>query len=236
MPGILYLVPTPLGDIAPRDTIPAGTLEIARRLEHWVVETPKVARRFLKAIDLKVPLQSAHLQVLDTNTGAEQLPALLAPLEAGHDVGLVSDAGCPALADPGARLVRLAHARAITVSPLPGPSAVLLALMGSGMNGQRFAFHGYLPVDPAARRRALRDLEQGSRAGDITQIAIETPYRNTRFFEDALAVCDPQTLLGIAIDLTLPCQLVHTRTISGWRGCQLPLDKRPAVFLLYAGR
>lgn len=236
MPGILYLVPTPLGDIAPRETIPAGTLEIARRLEYWVVETPKVARRFLKGIDLQVPLQSAHLEVLDTNTHADRLPALLAPLEAGHDVGLVSDAGCPALADPGARLVRLAHARGITVSPLPGPSAVLLALMGSGMNGQRFAFHGYLPVEPAARRRSLRELEQASRSADVTQIAIETPYRNGKLFEDALAVCDGQTLLGIAVDLTLPDQLVLTRTIADWRGCQPPFDKRPAVFLLYAGR
>jgi len=236
VPGTLHLVPTPLGDVDPVKCLPPMTLQVARRLTHWIVETPKTARRILGRMALDTPLQSLQMQVLDVDTPGGRLASLLEPLLAGNDVGLISDAGSPALADPGAALVRLAHARGIPVSPLPGPSAILLALMASGMNGQRFAFHGYLPVAAPERRRVLTALERTSRRDDVTQIVIETPYRNARLFDDAVAACAEDTLLGIAVDLTLPTQWVATRPIGAWRGRPPDFDRRPAIFLLYAGR
>lgn len=214
--------------------MPAATLQTLERIEHWVVETPKQARRFLKAAGVKLSERKLDFKVLDEHTPDALLPDLLAPALAGFDVGVLSDAGCPAVADPGARLVRLAHTHAVTVAPLVGPSAILLALMGSGLTGQHFAFHGYLPIEPAKRARALRDLERASAEHAQTQIAIETPYRNNQLLAAILRVCKDATSLCIAVDLTLPSQSIATRTIAQWRAARPVLEKRPAVFLLNA--
>ena len=179
------------------------------------------------------PLQQLTLLELNEHTPASALQALIAPLLAGHDVGLISEAGCPAIADPGANLVRLAHQHAIRVRPLTGPSSILLALMGSGLIGQRFTFHGYLPAKLEDRGKALRELEKRSHKDDAAQIFIETPYRNPAMLETLVNTCQADTLLTIACDLTLTSEFIATRKISAWRDNLPDIRKRPAVFLLY---
>lgn len=234
MGATVFLVPSTLGELAPVDTLPAQSLAIMHRLEHWVVETPKQARRFFKLAGIALAERNLDLRILNEHTPEASLADLLAPAIAGFDLGVLSDAGCPAVADPGARLVRLAHERSLSVVPLVGPSAILLALMSSGLTGQRFAFHGYLPIGQAERAKALRDLERSSAELDQTQIAIETPYRNAQLFETILRVCRDQTSLCVAVDLTLPTQFIATRTIAQWRAAPPALHKRLAVFLLNA--
>lgn len=231
--GILYLLPTGLGDGALDNVLPAGSREIAHRLSHFIAENPKSARAFLRQIEYPRPINTTTINVLDKNTPAAAIPALLAPLRAGIDVALVSEAGCPAVADPGALLVRAAHAAGIRVAPLTGPSAILLALMASGLNGQNFAFHGYLPIEKTRRAWHVRDLEQRSRRDDATQIFIETPYRNDAMLQAVLAEGSSQTLLCIATDITQPGEQIITRSIADWRRNIPDLGKRPSVFLLY---
>jgi len=235
-PGTLYLIPSTLGADAPIGTLPEATLEVVRRLEVLVVETPKEARRFLKAAGVTLKDRRIELSVLDKDTPDTRLADLLAPARSGTDTGVLSDAGCPGVADPGARLVRLAHVHDIPVVPLVGPSSILLALMASGMNGQRFAFNGYLPIETSARDAALRALEARSAAQRETQILIETPYRNERLLRAILDICEASTRLCIATDLTLASQQVATRTIARWRGSTPEIAKRPTVFLLQADR
>jgi len=232
--GTLYLVPTPLGDLDPARWLPPATIEVARRLRHWIVETPKDARRVLTRVGIAVPIQSLAIEVLDEHTPDAHITRLAAPLLEGLDVGLMSDAGCPVVADPGARLVRAAHAAAIQVVPLVGPSAVLLALMASGLGGQAFTFHGYLPVEAAQRATALRTIERASGHDRRTQVMIETPYRNARLLDAILEHCRPETLVCVAADLTLPSQFVAMHTVRAWREHRPMLDKRPAVFVLAA--
>jgi 16S rRNA (cytidine1402-2'-O)-methyltransferase len=234
--GTLYLLPSPVGGGAIDTVLPEDVLRRMRTLAHFIVETPKQARRWLRQAGVAVPLQDLHIAVLDEHSRSDDLPALLAPLLQGHDVGMISDAGCPAVADPGAALVRAAHESGVRVVPLVGPSSILLALMASGLNGQRFAFHGYLPVDASARTQRIRELERASRDGDATQVFIETPYRNLRMFEALIATCEPATRLCIACDLTLASERVTMKTVSAWRRAAPDIDRRPAVFLLYAGR
>jgi 16S rRNA (cytidine1402-2'-O)-methyltransferase len=234
-PGTLYLIPSSLGDSAPIAALPEATLDTLRRLDHLVVETPKQARRFLKAAGISLVSRQISFSVLDEHTRESQLPELLAPAIRGSDIGVLTDAGCPGVADPGARLVDLAHRHGVPVAPLVGPSAILLALMGSGLNGQRFAFHGYVPIEATARSVALKALEQRSRVQDETQILIEAPYRNNRLLRAMLDACAAATQLCIATDLTLPSQSIATRTIDRWRSTAVDIDKRPTVFLLYAG-
>lgn len=236
MAGTLYLIPVPLGPpTAPEESLPASVLSTVRPLAHFIVEQPKSARAFLKAIATDVPLQELQLAELNEHTPPEALERLLLPLRAGHDVGLLAEAGCPAVADPGANLVALAQREDIRVVPLIGPSSLLLALMASGLNGQRFAFHGYLPAKESERTRALRDLESESRKRRQTQIWIETPYRNRQLFTTALEVCDPGTRLTLATDLTLSGESVVTRTIREWKEQAPPaIERRPTVFLLLA--
>lgn len=234
--GILYLLPTGLGNAAPDMTLPSGARGIAHRLTHFIAENPKSARAFLKQVEYPRPINTATIHVLDKDTPAAAIPALLAPLLAGIDVALVSEAGCPAVADPGALLVRAAHESAIRVVPLTGPSAILLALMASGLNGQNFAFHGYLPIEKTRRAWHVRDLEQRSRRDDATQIFIETPYRNDAMLQAILAECSPQTLLCIATDITQPDEQIMTHSIADWRRNTPALDKRPSVFLLYCAK
>ncbi len=235
MAGVLYLVPNLLGAVVPEAVLPARTIEIARRLDCWAVETPKAARAFLKSLGVLRPI--AELDILplaDGREAGERDPALAA-LASGHDVGLLSDAGCPGVADPGAALVAGAHARGIRVVPLVGPSAILLALMASGMNGQQFCFHGYLPVKPGARTIALRALEQQSRANARTELCIETPYRNASLLRTMAQTLSAGTRVCIAADLTLATESIECRTAAQWRDVDPHrFDKRPAIFLLQA--
>lgn len=231
-PGSLYLLPTDLGESA-APAIPEATLGQARRLTHFIAENPKSARAFLKRIGYPLPLSAATITTLDKDTPRSAIPELLQPLLEGRDAALVSEAGCPAVADPGALLVHAAHDAGVRVVPLAGPSAILLALMASGLNGQRFAFHGYLPVDAAARAERIRALELRSMRDDATQIFIETPYRNDAMLQALLAHCSGNTLLCVAVDLTLPTECIATRHVAGWRDRLPALNRRPAVFLLY---
>jgi 16S rRNA (cytidine1402-2'-O)-methyltransferase len=235
MPGRLYLVPNLLGLVAPDDVLPARTMAIARGLTHFVVENAKPARQFLKTLGTAAPLQQLDIAEIGERPSRERCIELLAPARAGADVGVLSDAGCPGVADPGALLVAAAHAARISVVPLVGPSAVLLALMASGMNGQGFTFHGYLPVKPDARIEAIRRLEAASHQRGTAELFIETPYRNAALIEALVATCKPGTRLCVAADLTTGSETIESREIRAWRGRDLaPYAKRPAMFVLQA--
>lgn len=236
MTGSLVLVPNLLGGVTPEAVLPAATLARAREITHWVVETPKPARAFLKTIAPDRAVATLSIVPIGADASPAAMQALLAPARDGHDLGLLSDAGCPGVADPGAALVRQAHATAITVFPLVGPSSILLALMASGMNGQRFCFHGYLPADTAGRVTALRRLEAESRAHAQTQLMIETPYRNVALLESMLATLAPATRLCVAADLTLSSETIVCSSVQSWPRRQVPsFAKRPAIFVLDAG-
>ncbi|HUW75420.1 MAG TPA: SAM-dependent methyltransferase, partial [Gallionella sp.] len=185
-PGTLYLIPCTLGDTPADQVLPQHVISVARKLHHFVVEQPKTARQFLSALKPEQPIQALHFATLNEHTAANELPELLAPLLAGHDVGIISEAGCPGIADPGANLVNLAHRNGICVVPLVGPSSILLALMASGLNGQSFAFHGYLPIAEAERNKMISKLEAESSRLKQTQLFIETPYRNERMLSALL--------------------------------------------------
>lgn len=235
MAGTLYLIPVPLGPTPPQDSLHPAVLATIRPLTHFVVEQAKTARAFLKAAGTEQPLQALQLEELNEHTRPDALDRLLAPLRAGHDIGLLSEAGCPAVADPGANLVAAAQQEDIRVVPLIGPSSLLLALMASGLNGQRFAFQGYLPAKEGERLKALRELESESRKRQQTQLFIETPYRNLQMFDGILAACQATTRLTVATDLTLPSESVKTRTIAQWKKQTPPdIERRPTVFLLLA--
>jgi 16S rRNA (cytidine1402-2'-O)-methyltransferase len=232
-PGRLYIIPNTLGTIAPASVLPQRTLDVARGLTHFVAETPKLARQFLKRAGTPHALQSIVIEELSEHTPPQHVAALLAPISTGHDVGLVSDAGCPGIADPGALLVAAAHRVGVSVVPLPGTSAILLALMASGLDGQHFAFHGYLPAKPDTRVAAIKSLDDTIARTGATQLFIETPYRNEALLAALLATCRPQTRLCVAMDLTLDGETVLSHRVSAWRTLQHPpLAKRPAVFLL----
>ncbi|MFH1819814.1 MAG: SAM-dependent methyltransferase [Pseudomonadota bacterium] len=230
MTGSLYLIPVPLGPVSPEGCLPPDTLAVARRLEHFVVERAKTARAHLKAMDHPQPLQSLHLEELNEHTPATAIAALLAPLQVGHDVGLLSEAGCPAVADPGAALVLAAHRANIPVVPLIGPSAILLALMASGLGGQRFAFHGYLPAKEPERSQAIRELEKTARRDKATQLFIETPYRSAALLDALATALSPDMLVSVGADLSLPSQLIQTRSAKNWRDKTDAVKDRLVVF------
>ncbi|QNM97825.1 SAM-dependent methyltransferase [Chitinimonas koreensis] len=235
--GTLYLVPAPLGDGPLEAILPAEVRGIANRIGHWVVENPKTARRFLKLYGPERMMAELAMSALNEHTRAAELAALLAPLEAGHDVGLISEAGCPGVADPGAELVRLAHTRGIRVAPLVGPSSILLALMAAGASGQRFRFHGYLPVEAGPRLERLKELERDSARHDEAQLFIETPYRNDAMVDAVLQACRRDTWLTVARNLTTAEELIVSQPLARWQAQPRPeLKKRPAMFVLYAGR
>jgi 16S rRNA (cytidine1402-2'-O)-methyltransferase len=234
--GTLYLMPTPLGGEDALGLLPASTLDVLGRIRHFVAENPRTARAFLKAARYPAPVQEAHIATLNAHTPDADLQTLLEPLLTGDDCAVLSEAGCPGVADPGAALVRLAHERAIPVKPLVGPSALLLALMSAGMNGQSFAFHGYLPIGEPERARRLVEIECESEARQVTQLFIEAPYRNDALLEAILQTCRPDTLLGVACDLTLPTEYVRTRRIAEWSPDRPRLNRRPTVFLLFRER
>jgi len=235
MPGTLYLVPNLLGAVPPANVLPARTIEVARALTHWVVETPKAARAFIKMLDPPQPIAALTMHELGTAPTAEHVEALLAPLRGGADVGLLSDAGCPVVADPGAALVAAAHAAGLHVVPLVGPSAILLALMASGMNGQSFTFHGYLPVRADERATVLKRLESASRAHGQAQLFIETPYRNEAMLGTIATALQPGTQVCIAADLTLPSETIERASARDWKKRDhTRFAKRPALFVLQA--
>jgi len=235
MAGTLYLIPVPLGPSAPQDSLHPDVLATVRPLRHFIVEQAKSARAFLKAAGTDLPLQELQLEELNEHSRPDAIEHLLAPLRAGHDVGLLSEAGCPAVADPGADLVALAQRENIRVVPLIGPSSLLLALMASGLNGQRFAFQGYLPAKDVDRSKTLRELEAESRKRRQTQLFIETPYRNRAMFDAILQACQGTTRLCVATDLTLPGEFIRTLTVAQWKKQTPPeIERRPTVFLLLA--
>lgn len=221
---ILYAIPTPLGG-PPAEALPASALQTIRTLKDFAVENAKSARAFLGGIGM--PVRELNLQVLNGDS-----TRLLVPLREGRPLGLLSEAGCPAIADPGAALVEAAHLEGFRVVPLVGPSSILLALMASGLEGQRFAFCGYLPRDAAERKRKIRELEDRSRRERETEIFIETPYRNEAMLAALVESCSPTTRLCLAADLTLPSESIVTRPIARWR--RTPIGRRPAVFVLLA--
>jgi 16S rRNA (cytidine1402-2'-O)-methyltransferase len=233
-PGRLYLLPAWLAEDAPPEAVlPASVLERLRALDAFVVEDAKSARRFLAACGHPKPMREIEMAELSEHTGASAVPALLAPLAAGRDVGLLSEAGVPAVADPGALLVAAAHARGIRVVPLVGPSSIVLALMASGLEGQRFRFLGYLPTEPAARRARMLEAERDSARARETQVFIETPYRNDALLADLLQSLRAPTRLAVAADLTGPNEWIRSDAIEGWKARPSPpIGKRPAIFLI----
>ncbi len=232
MTGKLYLIPAPISQTDIAWVLPVAVQQCVAEISHFIVEHPKTARQFLKQLHCKCPLQELNMQTLNEHTQAKDLLSLLDPILAGHDVGLLSEAGCPAVADPGAGLIRLAHKKNIPVVPLVGPSSILLALMASGLNGQRFAFHGYLPVESTARASKILELEKTSINLKQTQIFIETPYRNQKLLEQLVKVCNDNTDLCVAIDLTFVREMIATKSIKEWRRSLPDINKIPAIFLL----
>lgn len=233
MHGTLFLIPSALGDTPWANYLPESTRSTLCRLSRFIAENAKTTRLELKRIEHPLPLRDITIEQLPEKLEGAEVDRLLAPLLSGHDVGLMSEAGCPGVADPGALLVRCAHELAITVRPLVGPSSLLLALMASGLEGQRFAFHGYLPVREPDRSHRITELEKDSRRLDQTQLFIEAPYRNDAIFQALLATCRPDTRLCVATDLTLASETIATHRIAAWRDRKAPdLDRRPTVFLL----
>lgn len=242
MSGILYLLPTQLGDSAWTSVLPDVTRAIACQLRHFVVENAKTTRAALKWLEHPIPLRELAIEQMPELLKPQDIERLLEPLHAGHAVGLMSEAGCPGVADPGALLVRRAHQLGCVVKPLVGPSSLLLALMASGLDGQRFAFHGYLPQREPERGQRIVELEKESRLKHQTQLFIETPYRNEALFDALLKVCHPETLLCLATDLTAASENITTRSIADWRRptagrlVGADLARRPTVFLLLSAR
>jgi 16S rRNA (cytidine1402-2'-O)-methyltransferase len=232
MPGALHVIPVPLGDVAPADCLAPATLAAVRGLDLFFVEGAKAARAFLKAAGHPQPI--AALEIREIASLATDMRSALAAVARGRDAGVLSEAGAPGVADPGANLVSAAHDLGIRVVPHVGPSAILLALMASGLNGQRVAFHGYLPVERPALAERIGALEAESARSGATQVFIETPYRNDRLLGALLERCAPSTRLAVAADLTLPSERVTVRTIAEWRRAPIEIGKRPAVFLLEA--
>ncbi len=230
--GRLFLIPTLLGDEPAAQVLPAGTLEVIHRIEHFIVEEIRTARRFLRKAGVTRALEELSFDIFNEHSRNEEFGDYLTPALIGHDIGLLSEAGTPCIADPGSEIVRLAHEQGIKVIPLAGPSSLLLALMASGFNGQNFAFLGYLPVDRSERTRKIREIERTATEKQQTQIFIETPYRNIQLFEALLQACRDETGLCIATDITGIRGFVTTKTIGEWRRWKPEINKRPSVFLL----
>lgn len=233
MESALYLLPVTLGDTPTATVLPAYNSEVIAGIRHFIVENVRSARRFLRKVDPQFDIDGSQFYELNKHTSPEAVSAYLAPLSKGLPVGVISEAGCPAVADPGADVVAIAQRKGYKVVPLVGPSSIILSVMASGFNGQSFAFNGYLPVKPDERVKRLRQLEQRIYNEEQTQIFIETPYRNGKMVEDILATCRPQTKLCIAANLTCEGEYVRTRTVKEWKGRVPELSKIPCIFLLY---
>lgn len=231
--GKVYLIPTTLGENNPMEVLPITIKEVILQLRHFIVENEKTARRFIKKIAPELPQSELQFELINKFTEAHQIPAYLTPCMEGISVGVISEAGCPGIADPGAEVVKTAHDKNLEVVPLVGPSSILLALMASGMNGQSFAFNGYLPIDKNDRKQALKFFEKRAKEEKQSQLFIETPYRNDKLVEEVLQVLQSDTLLCIACDLTLPTQYIKTMSVAAWKKHKVSLHKRPAIFIIH---
>jgi len=230
--GSLYLIPTRLGDNPPLEVLPISIKKIIEDIDYYIVENEKTARRFIKRISQSKSQPSLKIQVLNKYTTEDERNRFLDPCLQGISIGLLSEAGCPAIADPGADIVAMAHNTSIKVVPLVGPSSIILALMGSGMNGQSFTFNGYLPIEKSERKSKLKSLEKLSAEQNQAQIFIETPYRNMKMLEDLISVLQPNTRVCVACDLTLPTEFIRTMSANDWKQCKEDLHKRPAIFII----
>jgi len=231
----LYLIPVTLGESELDHVIPANHKEIIHSISYFIVENIRTARRFLKKTDQNTDIDQLHFYELNEHTDVTQIRTFLQPIEQGYSIGVMSEAGCPGVADPGADVVRIAHEKGIRVIPLVGPSSILLAMMASGMNGQNFAFNGYLPIKKDEKARQIQFLEKRIYSGNQSQLFIEAPYRNTQLLDDLLANCQPQTRLCIACDITLETEFIKTLPVSEWRKNKPDIHKRPAIFVLGKG-
>jgi len=233
--GSLYLIPTDLGNTALMDVLPLIVKKKVEALDFYIAENEKTARRFIKKLVPDKPQPALHFEVLNKHTRPMEIPGFLKPCQDGTDMGLLSEAGCPGIADPGAKIVHLAHEKGIRVRPLVGPSSITLALMASGLNGQNFSFHGYLPIDGHERKKAIKKVERISEEQQQTQIFIETPYRNEKLFADLKRHLHPFTQLCIARELTQKTEFIRTQTIAEWKNTKVDLHKKPALFLIQKG-
>lgn len=232
--GKLYLLPVPLGpDADPKEVLPVTVERSIEFIDHYIVENEKTARRFIKAILPTKKQPELKISILNKHTEPAEHNAFIQPCVEGKNVGLMSEAGCPGVADPGATIVKLAHEKGIQVVPLVGPSSILLAIMASGMNGQSFAFNGYLPIDKGEKKSALKNFEKLSHDKNQSQLFIETPYRNNKLLDDILATLQPNTHLCIAADITLPTEYIKTKTIAQWKKEKVDLHNRPCIFIVH---
>lgn len=231
--GKLYLIPTTLGEVAPEDVLPQTVKRTIDFINDYVVENEKTARKFIKSINPEKVQANLRINVLNKHTEISEHNAMIQPCMEGRNVGLMSEAGCPGVADPGAVIVKLAHERGIQVVPLVGPSSILLALMGSGMNGQSFAFNGYLPIDKSEKKAVLKNLERLSFEKNQAQLFIETPYRNNKLLEDILQSLQNSTRLCIAADITLPTEFIKTLSVNDWKKTKVDLHNRPTIFIIH---
>lgn len=231
--GRVYLIPTTLGETNPLEVLPISVKKIIERVDHYIVENEKSARGFIKSILPGKSQPKLFITTLNKFTDPIEIPELLDPCLEGFDVGIISEAGCPGVADPGAEVVKIAHQKNIRVIPLVGPSSILLALMASGFNGQQFAFNGYLPIDKDKRKKEIKRLEKQSADFNQTQLFIETPYRNDTFLQDLINTLNPNTKICVACDLTLPTEFIKTMSAEAWKKIKVDLHKRPTLFLFY---
>ena len=229
----LYLIPNLLGETPTDQVLPPYNRDIILGIRHFIVEDVRTARRFLKLVDRSIDIDQLTFYTLNKHTNPEEVASMLKPLEEGSPMGVISEAGCPAVADPGADVVAIAQRKGLQVIPLVGPSSIILSVMGSGFNGQSFAFNGYLPIEPDERIKVLKKLEQRAYTENQTQLFIETPYRNAKMLADILKACRPQTHLCIAAGLTTKEEYIKTRTVKDWNGKLPALEKIPCIFLIY---
>ena len=231
--GKLYLIPTTLGENDPVDVLPQTVKRAIDFIDHYIVENEKTARRFIKAVNAQKVQAELKISLLNKHTEVSEHNAMIKPCLEGINVGLMSEAGCPGVADPGAVIVKIAHEKGIQVVPLVGPSSILLAMMASGMNGQSFAFNGYLPIDKSDKKSALKNFEKMSSDKNQSQIFIETPYRNNKLLEDILSALQPNTHLCIAADITLPTEYIKTLRVADWKKTKVDLHNRPTIFIIH---
>ena len=231
--GKLYLIPTTMGECNPHDVLPQTVTRAIQLLDHYIVENEKTARKFIKSIVPEKVQSSLKLSSLNKHTDSQEYNEMIQPCLQGINIGLMSEAGCPGVADPGAVIVKLAHEKNIKVIPLVGPSSILMAMMGSGMNGQSFAFNGYLPIDKSEKKSALKYFEKLSFDKNQSQLFIETPYRNNKLVEDLLQTLQPNTLLCIATDITLDTEYIKTLRVADWKKTKIDLHNRPTIFIIH---
>lgn len=233
METALYLIPVTLGDTSIEKVLPSYNKVIILGIKHFIVEDVRSARRFLKKVERNINIDELSFYTLNKHISAEEISGYLKPLLGGESMGVISEAGCPAVADPGADVVAIAQRKNLKVVPLVGPSSIILSVMGSGFNGQSFAFHGYLPIDPSERIKRIKVLEQRIYSENQTQLFIETPYRNNKMMEDIVKNCRPQTKLCIAANITCEDEYIKTKTVKEWQGKLPDLSKIPCIFLIY---